>query len=109
LLKLNNFQRVGGCHERLAQKLVRIQRDRRDEGIELIGWQFCGRLVLGSRGLILSQRKWRLHNQEQGANDGNQTSHESDVEWNPSEHPLHKSHLTRSLGLLGDDLLRNIG
>jgi hypothetical protein len=80
LLKLNNFQRVGGCHERLTQKLIRIQRDRCYERIELIGRQLRRRLLLRSRGLVLSERKWRLHNQEQGANDGNQTSHQSDLE-----------------------------
>ena len=36
LLELNDLQRVGGSHQCLAQQRIGIQRDRRNQGIQLI-------------------------------------------------------------------------
>ncbi len=39
LLKLDDLERVGGRHERLGQQLVRVQRDRCHERLQLVGAQ----------------------------------------------------------------------
>jgi hypothetical protein len=40
LLQLDDLERVGGSNERLSQQRVRVERDRRDERIELIRGEF---------------------------------------------------------------------
>ena len=49
LLELDDLERVGGRHEDLAEERVRVEGDRRHEGVELFGWKLR-RFRRGRRG-----------------------------------------------------------
>jgi hypothetical protein len=48
LLKLDHFQRVSGSGQRLGEKRIGIKSNRRNKGIQLVGWNRRRRLI-GSR------------------------------------------------------------
>jgi hypothetical protein len=46
LLKLNDLKRISGSSERLSQEIIRIERDRRDERIQLSSWEYSSLLIV---------------------------------------------------------------